>query len=112
MAGPGTCPLRRQRELETMSAAAAGSTKSTTKVDRDVEIAALARHVSKATRAWIGKDKIRGALQVVMAGFGCGVYQVVKGVRVHRLDRRHDHDPLRRNDLVLCGGKAVGGLAV
>jgi hypothetical protein len=61
-----------------MSAAAAGSTKSATKVDRDVEIAALARHVSKATRGWIGKDKIRGALQVVMAGFGCGVYQVVK----------------------------------
>jgi hypothetical protein len=42
---------------------AAGSTKSTTKVDRDAEIAALAEHVSEATTGWIGKDKIRGALQ-------------------------------------------------
>lgn len=55
-----------------MSAAAAGGTKSTTKVDGDAEIAALAKHVSKATKGWIAKDKIRAALKVTMAGFGCG----------------------------------------
>jgi hypothetical protein len=32
--------------------------------------------VKKATTRWIGKDKIRGALKVVIAGFCCGVYQV------------------------------------
>jgi hypothetical protein len=48
------------------------------RVDRDTEIDVLAKHVKKTTKGWIGKDKIRGALQVVMAGFGCGIYQVVK----------------------------------
>ena len=38
----------------------------------------LAAYVKKITTGWVGKDKIRGALQVTMAGFGCGVCQVVK----------------------------------
>ena len=67
---------RYAEKLETMSAPAAGSTKSTTKVDRDAEIAAPAEHVN--TKGCIGKDKIRGALQVTMAGFGVGLFQVVK----------------------------------
>ena len=28
-------------------------------------------------KGWIGRDNIRAALKVTMAGFGCGVYQVV-----------------------------------
>ena len=52
---------------------AAGGTKKAAKVDRDAEIDAL-----RVTKKWIGKDKIRAALKVTVAGFGCGVYQVVK----------------------------------
>jgi hypothetical protein len=58
--------------------ARAGGTKSTTKVDRNAEIAAPAEHVKKSTKGWIGRDKIRGALQVTMAGFGVGLFRVVK----------------------------------
>ena len=36
---------------------AAGGTKKAAKVDRDAEIDALAKHVSKVTKKWIGKDK-------------------------------------------------------
>ena len=42
-------------ELESRSAAAAGSI---TKVDRDGEIGAPAKHVEKATKEWFDKDKI------------------------------------------------------
>jgi hypothetical protein len=43
-------------------ASSAGGKKTTAKVDRDGEIAALAKYVKNATDGWIGKDKIRGAL--------------------------------------------------
>jgi hypothetical protein len=70
------CVEELRGELATMSVAAA--TESITKVDRLAEIAALAAYVKKTTTGRGGKDKIRGALQATMAGFGCGVYQVVQ----------------------------------
>jgi hypothetical protein len=65
--------------IELAAPVVAGCTKKTaTKVDRDAEIDALAGHVKQVSTGWLGKDKIRGALQVVVAGFGVGIFQVVK----------------------------------
>jgi hypothetical protein len=61
-----------------MSAAAAGSIKSTTKVDRDAEIDALAKHVSKVTKGWNRQGQDPRRAPVTMAGFGVGLFQVVK----------------------------------
>jgi hypothetical protein len=96
---------RYAEKLETMSAPAAGSTKSTTKVDRDAEIAAPAEHVN--TKGCIGKDKIRGALQVTMAGFGVGLFQVVKHTAM-----AHGAEHVERSNLMdaMAGATRHSGL--
>jgi hypothetical protein len=88
------CVEELRERLEARPAPAAGGTKKAAKVDREAEIDASAKHVSKVTTGWISA-RSRSQWPALAAASSSR-----RAVRVHRFDRHPNS--LRRNGTILC----------